>query len=154
MRKNQQGGGKTVQQAEITFVVSYRCPNCQAALEARSSEVQQGWLRCPKCGRASLPPSTVRPSPAERALATPDEDLLVIGSTAEDPGMASDAADAATHRVYPAGAVRRVVMALLILFSVSGLLGAFLRRSPLSVAFFGLTSLILFAMVGSTTRRR
>ena len=143
-----------MQQPEITFVVAYRCPNCQAALEARSSEAQQGWLRCPKCGRASLPPELERTSRVDPGLASAamGDDILVIGPGIEDSGKEPSAGDAA--RAYPAGAVLRVAFLLAVLVAISGLFMAFRRGSLVSVAIYGLVVLVLFAVAGTMTRRR
>ena len=66
---------------EITFIVAYPCPRCQAALEVRSGQARD-WVRCPKCGRPSLPPEHVRAVPNLRAVG---EDVLIIGPD-PDPG--------------------------------------------------------------------
>ncbi|WP_435007764.1 hypothetical protein P12x_005029 [Tundrisphaera lichenicola] len=44
---------------DFVFIVSYECPRCRTALEARASGPPT-WLRCPECGRASLPPEHMR----------------------------------------------------------------------------------------------
>jgi hypothetical protein len=46
---------------DFIFIVNYQCPRCHAALEARASGPPT-WLRCPECGRASLPPEHMRTS--------------------------------------------------------------------------------------------
>jgi hypothetical protein len=43
-------------ETDITFISVYRCPGCDVALEAVENP-GVGWLRCPRCGRPSLPPS-------------------------------------------------------------------------------------------------
>jgi DNA-directed RNA polymerase subunit RPC12/RpoP len=81
-----QGARRTIVEPEITFIVAYRCPQCQAELEARSG-LAQGWVRCPKCGRACLPPEHMRvPLGARTATvktttvgAGEEDDVLVIG---------------------------------------------------------------------------
>src|SRR3954468_22641240 len=78
-------GSATVEQPpDITFIVAYRCPRCHAALEARTSE-SQTWLRCPKCGRASLPPEHMREP--RRSTDAPGDDVLVIGPLPDDSGI-------------------------------------------------------------------
>ena len=47
---------------DFVFVVNYSCPRCHAELESRSTG-PTGWLRCPSCGRASLPPEASRIDP-------------------------------------------------------------------------------------------
>jgi hypothetical protein len=59
---------------DFVFIVTYQCPRCHAALEARASG-PPAWLRCPQCGRASLPPEHMR-----SARPQVDEPDIVIGS--------------------------------------------------------------------------
>jgi len=47
---------------EFAVIVAYRCPNCHASLEAWES-VPSRFLRCPGCGKASLPPDSMRIDP-------------------------------------------------------------------------------------------
>jgi hypothetical protein len=60
---------------DLVFIVNYECPRCQAPLEARASG-PPCWLRCPSCGRASLPPDH------DQVFRPPiiDDDTFLIGS--------------------------------------------------------------------------
>jgi hypothetical protein len=60
---------------DFVFIVTYSCPRCHASLEARASGPPT-WLRCPTCGRASLPPEHTRRPPASFI----DDDTLIIGN--------------------------------------------------------------------------
>jgi hypothetical protein len=60
---------------DFVFIVSYSCPRCHAALEARASGAPS-WLRCPSCGRASLPPEHNRAAPSPFV----DDQTLIIGN--------------------------------------------------------------------------
>lgn len=66
---------------DFLFIVSYECPRCHEALEARVNGPPT-WLRCPSCGRASLPPEHERPS----SSSTFGDDSLVIGNFGTFPG--------------------------------------------------------------------
>jgi hypothetical protein len=60
---------------DFVFIVTYSCPRCHASLEARASGPPR-WLRCPACGRATLPPE-------HNKLAPPpfiDDQTLIIGN--------------------------------------------------------------------------
>lgn len=59
---------------DFVFIVTYECPRCHAALETRSSG-PPAWLRCPSCGRASLPPEHNRNADVSRI---DQEDLFTI----------------------------------------------------------------------------
>lgn len=48
--------------SELVFYTTYTCPRCHFALES-DSEGPPTWLRCPRCGRASMPPEIVHRSP-------------------------------------------------------------------------------------------
>ncbi len=52
---------------DLVFFTTYSCPRCHFALEA-DSEGPPTWLRCPNCGRASLPPEVIRRAPGADAL--------------------------------------------------------------------------------------
>lgn len=136
-------------QTEITYIVAYRCPNCQAALEARTTEANT-WLRCPKCGRASLPPDLVRTPRIDPIL--PGDDVLVIGTGADVPGLDSGE-QGAYRRAYP-GAVRRVVLAILLLSSLSSVSMAFLKGNFVGVGIYGVVTILLVVTMGFTGRRR
>ena len=60
---------------DFVFIVPYSCPRCHASLEARASGAPT-WLRCPACGRASLPPEHNRSSSSSFI----DDQTLVIGN--------------------------------------------------------------------------
>ena len=45
--------------SEVVPTTTYSCPNCHVALDAPAG-AWDGWLRCPSCGRASLPPEPAR----------------------------------------------------------------------------------------------
>jgi hypothetical protein len=70
---------------DILFVAVYRCPGCDAALEATEAQ-DTGWVRCPRCGRPSLPSDHIigRRAPREPILVDghrtgmSGEDLLLI----------------------------------------------------------------------------
>lgn len=42
--------------AEIVFITGHSCPGCQAELDLAGTD-PGSWLRCPRCGRPSLPPA-------------------------------------------------------------------------------------------------
>jgi hypothetical protein len=42
--------------ADVVFLSIYPCPGCDVELEAPEAATT-GWLRCPRCGRPSLPPA-------------------------------------------------------------------------------------------------
>jgi hypothetical protein len=60
-------------EAEIVHVASYTCPHCNAALEVRQGD-WAGWMRCPACGRPSLPPEILSSTSSHRAEVTIDQD--------------------------------------------------------------------------------
>jgi len=55
---------------QLDVFVTYRCPRCQAELEAPAGPLD-GWRRCPRCGRASLPPDPGEVGEATRAPIAP-----------------------------------------------------------------------------------
>lgn len=136
-------------QSEITYIVPYRCPNCQVGLEARTSEANS-WLRCPNCGRASLPPEPSRTPRVEPIL--PGNDVLVIGPGTDVPGPYSGA-PTGYHRSYP-GAVRRVVMTLFVLSSLWALTMGLVTGDSVRVAVSGGITILLLVIMGLMASRR
>ncbi len=64
---------------DFIFIVPYECPRCHASLEARASG-PPSWLRCPSCGRASLPPEIIRSPPPPI-----DDQAFLIGAFSNVP---------------------------------------------------------------------
>jgi hypothetical protein len=73
---------------EIEFIDTYSCPHCRAELET-GFDRWQGWLRCPACGLAGLPPEPVRLPSIERvvARATVGDDVFVIPDASDRSGI-------------------------------------------------------------------
>ena len=134
---------------DITFIVGYPCPRCHAMLEARSGDTC-GWLRCPECGRASLPPEHMRTSPPRRPPPK-GGDVLFIGPSPEiEAGAGPSGMTPAfrrprrsRHRRHPGG-VARVAMATALILSLTGLVTSLLDRNALGAAILGFITLILF----------
>jgi DNA-directed RNA polymerase subunit RPC12/RpoP len=126
---------------EITFIVEYRCPRCGAALEARSSEAY-GWLRCPQCGRASLPPEHMRtPRPSVRLPL--DEDVLIIGL--DRPGASASASAIGRASSHP-GSFRRILGASALFLSLLIALLALLEHDQPVAVVFSLVAMVCLAI--------
>lgn len=150
------GGG-----AAITFVVSYRCPHCGAALEGRTARAD-AWLRCPGCSRASQPPDhAVTPEATRPPAAAPAEDLLVIGPEPEPAPMTPVAfALPAPIPVRPAEAASpaRVALAAALFVAVVFLVFSFLDQSLTGTAVFSIAAFVFLVLLarpdGSRERPR
>lgn len=131
----------------MTFIVTYPCPRCHAALEARASE-SYTWLRCPRCGRAGLPPEHMRNPPEPPS---PDEDVLVIGPASGDP----EAMAGLPHPIVaPPNNGWRVLLSIGFLISLTMLVLAFLDQNVVRLMIFGAVTVVLFAMLAAARRRR
>jgi DNA-directed RNA polymerase subunit RPC12/RpoP len=130
---------------EMMFIVEYRCPRCDAALEARSSQ-SYGWLRCPRCGRASLPPEHMR-SPRPQARWPPGEDVLIIGP--EQPGRSPANRPSSRH-----GNFRRIAGATALFLSLLISLLSLLDQDRISATIFALIALACLAISVYPARRR
>ncbi len=139
-----------MEQPEITSIVGYPCPRCRAMLEARSGDAY-GWLRCPKCGRASLPPEHMREPPPERPPL--GDDVLVIGPSVEDRRDAPIGASPRRSRAFPGG-VRRIVVAAGLIVSLTLLVVSVLDENALNAMIFGVVGLVLFGVLLQSSRRR
>lgn len=138
--------------SDITFIVTYHCPGCQATLEARVGEGPGGWLRCPRCGQSSLPPDTeTLPRPRPEPIGSGDDDVLVIGPpTAADRAHGPSVLEALGR--YPGG-VRRVTLGVGLILALGGVITAFLGGHVGGVASFGAVALLLLMSLLAPKRR-
>jgi hypothetical protein len=144
-----QGARRSIVESEITFIVAYRCPQCQAELEARSG-LAQGWVRCPKCGRASLPPEHMRAVLGARPVAE-GEDVLVIGP-GTDVRFLSPVETASTAPMGVSG--RSVFFAAGCFVSFFLLLISLLDQNPTNTTIFAFLSLLFPVLWAIPIRRR
>ena len=129
---------------EITFIVEYDCVRCGARLEAKSSQAD-GWLRCPQCGRAGLPPPYMK-VPRPRARAPLGDDVLVIGPLppgALRPGRSG----------FGRGSVRRISGALALFFLLLTAYFVLLDKFSLGARIFGLITLVCMVLAVLPVRR-
>jgi hypothetical protein len=130
---------------EITFIVDYHCPRCDAALEARSSQ-SSGWLRCPRCGRAGLPPEHMR-APRPRAHASLGDDVLIIGPVPPD-------ASATGRSSFRPGSFRRIACASALFLSLLIALLSLLEHDETGAWVFALIALAFLAFTVYPSRPR
>jgi DNA-directed RNA polymerase subunit RPC12/RpoP len=130
---------------EMMFIVEYRCPRCDAALEARSSQ-SYGWLRCPRCGRASLPPEHMRARRPSGRIPLGD-DVLIIGP--ERPG-----ASAAARASFRPGSFRRIACASALFLSLLIALLSLLEHDETGAWVFALIALAFLAFTVYPSRPR
>jgi hypothetical protein len=143
-----------VQQPEITFIVGYPCPSCHVMLEARTSD-SYGWLRCPSCGRASLPPEHMRTTPRERPPMAVDDEILVIGPSNGYPAMTPVARSPYTRRrPRHRRGVRRVTVASGMILSLTLLVVSVLDQNAINAMIFGIITLAIFGFLLLSPRSR
>jgi len=138
---------------DFVFIVSYQCPRCHAALEARASGPPE-WLRCPECGRAGMPPEHNRgPRPPI------DADTLVIGTFTTPPAELPIRPRAMAPRpsgVVPRNPTARVVLGSGFFLSTFLFIFSMLDSKAVNATLFGVTaatSLFLLARPVSPGRR-
>ncbi len=136
------------------MIVTYSCPHCRAQLEAQF-DGWDGWMRCPACGRASLPPEPVNFGDATRGVGVPNSDdtapasahSAAVPTILEDPGqnlaLSSDYTSPA-RLIFTTGCVSSFVLALL----------AFLDMRPVPAAIFGFLTVTFFLMLLRRPRKR
>ena len=137
---------------ELTFLASFPCPHCKAALESPSDRPGV-WVRCPKCKRASRAPEALvrrQPPPIQ-----PGEDVLRIEPAPEPKPMTPVAVATLPERVqalpqvtYEPTSVWRVVCGAVMLLAVIGLLFSFLEKSEIGIIGCGIvTALSLVILI-------
>jgi hypothetical protein len=144
--------------SDISYIVSYRCPHCQAPLEGRAHRAGT-WLRCPRCSRASLPPSSAL-SVAPPAPIEPGEDVLVIGP-APEPSPMTPVAVATGRNANPTPALPgnppasplRVIYSASLFVSVTMLLFSYLDRSVLGSSVFSALAILFLVLLLVPSKR-
>ena len=140
---------------EIAFVSEFPCRHCGTDLIGRLTRYTS-WMRCPKCGRASLAPE-VRIAPRSLYVPLPDDppdDLLVIGPAPELPPMTPVADSSEFSDEYDddlglisAISVRRVVASTILFLSLTMLVLSILNQSTVGGPIFGTTSVVAILML-------
>jgi hypothetical protein len=137
----------------ITFIVSYQCPQCGAALEGKTTQ-PEAWLRCPSCGRASQAPDhAIAPeAPVSRQL--PDEEVLVIGPAPEPTPMTPVAVAAvpSSARSSEPGNPIRVAYAAALFVSVVLLVFSFLDQGMIGTSVFSVAAVIFLVLLARPDR--
>jgi hypothetical protein len=132
---------------EIEFIDTYACPHCRAELET-GFDRWQGWLRCPACGLASLPPEPAKFPGIERALAraTVADDILVISDSPDRSPVTE------RYRPSAAGAGSGIAPARLVIrtgFIVSLVLAflAFLNHQTTNMTILAFLTVVFFVLL-------
>jgi len=136
------------------LIVTYSCPHCRVQLETQS-DGWEGWLRCPACGRASLPPEPVGVRDASQRLAASSKDnaTLVAADLPEGPVILDGLRPVITLRASHTSPARLIFTTGFVLSLVLALL-AFLDLKPRTTAIFGFLAITFFLMLLRTPRKR
>jgi DNA-directed RNA polymerase subunit RPC12/RpoP len=136
-----------------TAVATYSCPNCRAELEAEQT-AWDGWLRCPACGRVSLPPDPViipsdtRPEAAAGTDNGESEPAFAPGQAAPlvipKPAIGRMAHTSPARLIFTTGLVLCLLLTLI----------AFIDQKPVGLGIFGFLSIVFFLLLLRTPRKR
>jgi len=143
---------------ELMSYSRYSCPHCRLLLEARTGR-WQGWVTCPNCGLAGLPPKRVtisrdirRPLVVRQPASYAEIGIRSNGLTQEPASPASSTTP--RRRRSPASGAPRVVASTGLFVSAFLMLIAYLDRSHSRLAIFGgLTFIFLVAVLRMTPPR-
>jgi len=136
------------------LIVSYSCPHCRVQLDTRS-DGWEGWLRCPVCGRPSLPPEPVgwRDDGQRPAVSSKDKATPVTADLADGPLILDGPRPAITLRASHTSPARLIFTTGFVLSLVLALL-AFLDLKHRTTAIFGFLAITFFLMLLRTPRNR
>jgi hypothetical protein len=136
--------------SETRYFITYPCPKCKTELEVEHGG-WQGWLRCPVCGVASLPPEFLLGHPlTRRHVVDPDESGA---ATTADEAESAVTDPARLTRPAPTSALRLIFLTGLTL-SLFLLLIAFIDQKKQTTAIFGFLSITFFLLLLRTPRNR
>jgi hypothetical protein len=132
---------------------TYSCLNCRAELEAKLG-AWDGWLRCPACGRVSLPPEPVglpnesQPPAAASALNGVPEPAFTPG-----PDVPLEFRRVAAGRMAHTSLARLIFTTGLVLCLLLSLI-YFIDFKPIPLGIFGFLSIVFFLLLLRTPRTR
>jgi hypothetical protein len=139
--------------SEIVPTTTYSCPRCHVELDTPSGR-WEGWLRCPSCGRASLPPEPERLLHISRGVVVSGRDNgaplevgLPTGAMGLDiprPGTGRMAHTSVARLVFTTGFVLCLLLTLIY----------FLDFNAGRLAIFGLLTIGFFLLLLRTPRKR
>lgn len=131
---------------QILFLVSYPCPGCGTDLETGPRAVET-WLRCPRCDRASLPPTYQQTLPQEIPVpveAQVDPEIFYIGPFLKEPTMGEKPLEPTTAPPIVSGlSGQRVALMVVLMMGMGAVADGVISRN-LGSGFVG------FLMVGSS----
>jgi hypothetical protein len=139
--------------SEVVAPTTYSCPRCLIELDTPSGH-WDGWVRCPSCGRASLPPEPERLLAASRAARVSGRD----NGTPLEVGLPTDATSLEipmphTGRLAHTSPARLVFTTGFVLCLLLTLI-AFLDFRPGRLAVFGFLTIVFFLLLLRTPRKR
>jgi hypothetical protein len=141
--------------SEISYFVSYACPNCRTQLEAPSTG-WDGWLRCPVCKWPSLPPEVMvdhRETRRRTAQPNANDTILTIPALPEgalEPDSLATDSDGRSSHSTPARLIFTTGFAL----SLFLVLVAYLDERMGRMAIFGILSIGFFFLLVRSPRNR
>jgi hypothetical protein len=133
---------------EIDFSETYTCPHCRADL-AYASKGWSGWLRCPVCGLASLPPEPESHNVPVRHRAGPvaPADILEIRDPDGDAQTNADALRTQVTGRLTHTSPTRLIFKTGLLASVALAFVAFLDHRTTHARVFGCLSFVFLLLV-------
>ena len=145
---------------ETLIYPRYSCPHCGVSLEARIDR-WQGWVSCPSCGGAGLPPERVRIRTRERRRHESSGQLPPEAKAIErNHGLSHEPtawvpASPPRQPSSPASSAPRLIASTGLFVSAFLMLVAYLDRSTHNLAIFGcLTVISLLALLRIRSRSR
>jgi hypothetical protein len=129
---------------DITYLITYACPGCNAALQTTSDEADS-WLRCPKCGQPSMPPDDY----ASSAQRTEGQDILYLGADGSIRPPMTSARHARTAQISGL----RIALLLGLLMGVSGLVAGILGQAMVWASLGGLTTVLFLGLLAIPPKR-
>jgi hypothetical protein len=144
-------------ETETSASSCYPCPHCRALIGI-GPERWRGWVLCPECGRAGLPPEAAVRYPAFGHRVEGSSPTHLTGSPNSQNSAVSPApvpVPSATLAPRPAPSnASRVIASTGLIVSLFLLLVAYLDRSSQSSAIFGFLTVVFFLLLLRLPRRR
>ncbi len=138
---------------EVVSTLTYSCPYCHTELDPPAGH-WDGWLRCPSCGRPSLPPEPkISPYIISRAAASSRADDTALDAGSPSGATNLDAPKPLTGRMAYTSPARVVFTTGFVLCLLLALI-YFLDFAPGKLTLFGFLTIAFFLLLLRTPRKR
>jgi predicted RNA-binding Zn-ribbon protein involved in translation (DUF1610 family) len=145
VRANFRSAASTSVEIELENVVIYPCPQCHAPLEV-AGHLTESWVRCPKCGQPSLPPTNDRLFAPNRPAG---QEIVFLGEN----GAIEPAMFLKRPKQSPQFSLGRSVCLFFLLCGGCALLSGLFNQDMVQISLGGMTTIVFLGLLAIPPKR-